>query len=501
MRTAPSAHEQVPTAARDGEPALGAASAAGALLAARAAALALIVLALWGDLTAAVQQLVIWPEDFASYYVPARVLARFPAISPYDDAAIARVNAAQHYVSGPFLPYIYPPAGFVALRPLAAFSFPTAYAIWIAVSHLCALGSALLLADSFVFLVERTAGSPGYRGALASSLPAVLRATSIRVGRWTFPTLPFAVCASVLLLANSARETYFLGQINFLVLFCLMLALNAYLRDHLVLAGAAIAVAGALKLTPLFFLAYFLARGAWKAVAAGLIATAALIAVSIPFLPAGAYAAFVTAISTKNSVLAANGSNRSLVGIITRGGALVHLSAGKAALLGDAASAAVILFTLGVVVLVSRRAGRGPSAGGAASLSPYEVRWLGFSTALATYLLVMPLVWTHYYIWALPGALLAAVYPLLRRRAEGEGWSRLDTVVVVWAGLALALLAEVLPRSATSGVPEWLKGTGPLATLVLWALLMWLLVRSLRTSPAAAAETASVGSAAATAAT
>ena len=69
------------------------------------------------------------------------------------------------------------------------------------------------------------------------------------------------------LMSASLEESVVIGQVSLFVLFLLVLALWLSHRGKLGAAGAILAAATLIKIFPILFLAYFLLRGKWKAVA------------------------------------------------------------------------------------------------------------------------------------------------------------------------------------------------------------------------------------------
>jgi Glycosyltransferase family 87 len=516
---------------------------------AQAAGLGVIVAALWHDLLAALQQTVTWPADFASYYVPARAVLTAPRTNIYDYALLLRLNDLHHWVSAPasytgsaFYPYIYPPFALIILRPLAGLDFGPANSIWVALMHAFALGAALLLADAFVRAVRQRAMSKA-PSSLAQRADLLLAATALPIGRWRFPVLPFAATSVVLLFAWPAADTYYFGQINFAVVFFVALALDAHLARRPVLAGFAIAIAGALKLTPLFLLAYFAVRRSWRALIAGAAFTALLAALPLLFFPSHDYRMFFTELQTLDPSLTGAAHNESLVGVFihvaalfgggvatsvptitssttTAGGVVPGEDLGEvvAVLLALVTLAGVFLAGLprplnvmSVVGRLRRTAGKkdnGVSAGSRrksgerpsdaahdtdTSPDPLELDWLGFALVLVIYMLATPLVWSHYYVVALPAALLLAGFPFVRRGgAEAgttarDGWNRGDALAVYFALAALALLMEQLPYAVDRGDPGvtgllrlLLVSSRAAGMLLIWGALGALLLRRLR---------------------
>lgn len=460
----------------------------------RAGGIAVLLAVLAHDVLAGIAQIAIWPADFASYYVPARAVMRYPSTNVYDYSNLLHLNNANHYVAGVFYPYVYPPFALIALRPLAALSFATASTIWIVVSHLCAIGAALLLADAFSVALERGV-HPRAAGAgdLPATIRALLRATNIKLGPWSFPTLPFAAASAVLLCAWPAWDTYYWGQINFVIVFLLVLALHAYLHDRPVLAGAALALAGALKLTPLFLVAFFVLRGAWKAVASALGLTGLLAALPLLVFPAHNYVTLFIELRVLDGMFVLGNHNESFIAAFPHlAAALGHTNghaAATAELLGEVVAGALVVGTLAVVLLLSASQ-RWPAVSRGAPLDPTAVSWLGFVAVLAAYVLVTPLVWSHYYIVALPAALMLAVYPILRPRvadAAGAAWDGGDTALVSAAVAALVVLMYELPLGADRGLvanPSTfalvLLTLRPLGVLAVWGAAMYAALRLVR---------------------
>lgn len=125
-------------------------------------------------------------------------------------------------------PYLYPPLPAVLFVPLTHFSRGMAAFVWFLVS-LGALGACVLLMRAALRRVDPAlAGRAAWMGLLAASLPAL--------------------------------HTLQRGQINALVLLCVCAGLYALARRRDVLAGASLAMAAALKVTPGFVLVYLLGK-------------------------------------------------------------------------------------------------------------------------------------------------------------------------------------------------------------------------------------------------
>jgi hypothetical protein len=108
--------------------------------------------------------------------------------------------------------------------------------------------------------------------------------------------------------------------------------------------------------------------------------------------------------------------------------------------------------------------------------------WLGFALTLAAYVLVTPLVWSHFYVVALPCAVMLATYPLLASRTLS---TRLQSATVLVGCVGIALLTCELPFGAdrgNSGPPgPWalfLLNLRPLALGLVWLLALVPLLQS-----------------------
>ncbi|MBI3768029.1 MAG: DUF2029 domain-containing protein [Deltaproteobacteria bacterium] len=206
------------------------------------------------------------------------------------------------------------------------------------------------------------------------------------------------VLASRFLLGNFDRL-----QINLFILFCCLAGCRWLVRGRPVLGGAAIGVAAAIKVLPVFFVPYFLCKRWWGAlagiVAGGLVATAAPILVFGPtrwwryvrfwlHLAAGGW-----------PVRKGNQSVYAMVDRFYSHGALYWTPAAKrfkasddpvvAALVYGALLAIVLLFAL-----AARRGGRTPH-------TPAAV--VELAIVLAISVLFSPLAWKHYFVFVLLG--------------------------------------------------------------------------------------------------
>lgn len=278
--------------------------------------------------------------------------------------------------NGTHLPYLYPPVAVVVLAPFAAPPF------WLA---------------SAAFVLVTVA-------ALALVLVVVLRALEVR---------PTALLIGALLPMSVAlepvRETLYFGQIN--VLLMVLVVADCLARTPRWPRGVLVGIAAAVKLTPAFFVLFFLLRGDRRAaLTAGV---SFLCATAIGFL-----------VSWPNSVRfwthevlyssqfrgMSNEMNQSLKVLLVRFGA-------DPPLLWPLLAAAVLALT----AIGMRRAF---AAGWPA--------WALSLNALAA-LLISPVSYSHHWVWVVPILLTGAIFAWHTRRPT--------MIAAVAAGTLLFILA------------------------------------------------------------
>ncbi|HEX4792020.1 MAG TPA: glycosyltransferase 87 family protein [Actinospica sp.] len=280
--------------------------------------------------------------------------------------------------NGMLEPFTYPPISAVAMAPLALVSSTMAGILMTAVS----LG--LLLCVLVLFLrATKLADGPG-AWKLASAL------------------LPLAV------LIEPVRTTLAYGQINIvlmaLVAFdCLLPSTWFTVRGRTVgwPRGALTGVAGALKLTPVIFLLYFVARRDWRGCASLVGGFLAATAIGFALCPGDSWQYWTkTVFQTSRIGLPVFSGNQSLTGVLFR----AHLSGGAENKVWLALCVLVGLAALAAITKAVRR-GR-------------------LVTALAlnagTELLVSPVSWSHHWVWVAP-VLVCALVKGWRMRRDGLG--------------------------------------------------------------------------------
>jgi hypothetical protein len=318
--------------------------------------------------------------DFAAYYVAARAVHM--GLSPYDlgvaDSIAASAGIAER------TPYIYPPLLARSIQPLAFLPYDIAAPLWLALS-LVALVLALYLLAQHIHLSRRV---------LLVAIPLVI---------FTPPV----------------HYTLELGQINHLLL---LMMTAAIVSSGSVLSGMLIGIAGALKVYPLALTAVFLLEP--NVIAAILtVASAALLSAAGSLgTPEGSVTYWLAQIAPMINVerLITPG-NQSLQATCMRLFApytfeAVRISASlpttirvdpiiDAPALAFPLALVVSLLIVGVSGWTLIRTRRVPGA---------VARLARFSLVLTLTLIVLPIVWDHYYVLLLLPA--AALYQ--RRRID-----------------------------------------------------------------------------------
>lgn len=371
----------------------------------------------------------------------------------YRDGARAWMHGRALYgklppiTNGMFEPFTYPPISAVVMAPLALVSTTTAGVLMTAVS----LG--LLLCVVVLFLrATKLADGPG-AWKLASAL------------------LPLAV------LIEPARTTLAYGQINIVLMAlvavdCLLPGTWFTVRGHTVgwPRGALTGIAAALKLTPLVFLLFFLARRDWRS--ALWMSACFLGATAVGFATCWGDSRTYwtsTVFDTSRIGLPVFSGNQSLTGVLYR----AHLT-------GHAETAAWLGLSLVIGVLaliaVTKAVRRGRLV-------------TGLALTACAQLLVSPVSWSHHWVWASP-VLICALVKGRRLRLAGLGRRYLLGAAAVTA-VFLAEPQVWFPHTMRREL-GWAWWEQIIGSAYVWVAVVALLLYALRPlpPPGAAAESA-----------
>jgi len=188
------------------------------------------------------------PNDFLSFWYAGQAAAK--SINIYDTLALRKLARADGSTGG-ILPYLYPPFLANILGLFAKTQLDSFYRVWVWI------------------LVGST------------SLTGVLACTIHRPGRRrranVVPMMVTAICVLVLPFTNNIAQ----GQVNLIVLACIILALVSYWLGYPLLAGALLAPAVLLKWTPVVLVGFFLARRSYRAIVGFAAAALLLVIVSL----------------------------------------------------------------------------------------------------------------------------------------------------------------------------------------------------------------------------
>ncbi|WP_182976837.1 glycosyltransferase 87 family protein [Arthrobacter cheniae] len=340
----------------------------------------------------------------------------------YDDALIQTDTRG--------LPFTYPPFAAILFVPLALVPEALALVIVTALSCVCLVGVAVVVAR-------------------------YLRASGMVRGDRPW-TMPAAVLVTMLLTGISGpwREGLGFGQVNALLM---VLILADLLRSTRLPSGVLIGVAAGIKLTPLAFGLVFLARRDWRSLAWMTGSFAATVAVGWALAPRESAFFWLGALFDASRVgSTADLYNVSLNSIVAQSG------------LAEGVQRPVwVLASLVVIALGYRAVRRADDAGD-------QVRAI---TANAVVMLaISPISWFHHWVW------IALLFPVGYVYARERTGARRTTSWVLLAALAPVMMFSSITVTLT--LTGTVSGEGPLplrlftglgvvlpvALLALWAL-------------------------------
>ena len=187
-------------------------------------------------------------RDFASFYYAARVAHEQG--DPYAYRALSKLAQKEKTRKGSVHPFFYPPPFLLSFLWVLPLDFVTAYRIWYVADHLFLLIIALAL--------WRWRPSPAMAGGLA-----VMAAT--------YSPIP---------------DNDWMGQVNLLVLACVVPGLLLAERGHERWGGALVGLACMLKMSPALLVAWWLLHRRWNAVGAAVAAGLGLSLLALPLADA-----------------------------------------------------------------------------------------------------------------------------------------------------------------------------------------------------------------------
>jgi len=344
--------------------------------------------------------------------------------------------------------YIYPPFLAVVVSPLTLLPYHAANLAWFALNT-------LLLAASLILLARlATRGAPDDTSRMLQMVIAVFVCLNF------FPTLRAMRC----------------GQIGFVLLFLCTAALALITREAIRpgddrLAGLCLALAAAIKLTPVVLILFLAWAGRRRAAAWGAGLFGALTALSIAIAGWGNMVLYVTGFLPHLSRGAATYANQSINGFLNR---LLTEESMSVFDFSSEPRSVWLLTRLGAVALLvaafvlARPGGR---------RAPGRRLALGYGLVVLTSLLISPISWEHHYVLALiPLSLMIA------ETASAPTWGAVAMISVAYTAMAVdafELVRTRLPRGSRPAMSYVLYGG-----VLLWWMIASALSRDRRTSAA-----------------
>ncbi|MHB8507220.1 MAG: glycosyltransferase family 87 protein [Candidatus Dormibacteria bacterium] len=251
------------------------------------------------------------------------------------------------------------------------------------------------------------------------------------------------VAVALVLLSLPVRDTIFEGQMGLILGALCAGAMLAHRRGHGAVGGALLALAIALKLTPVLLLGYFLLRRAWRLTAFTLAWLGLLLAVSVWLAGTARWSSYLQLMELLQRGTAFVG-NQSIPGVVLRA-VQPGLDAQPIPLPALAPRIIALLLELALAAAVAWRVRRTPATELGA--------WTQFSLVLLALPLVQPFAWFHHWAIAVPAILVATRLAVTRA---------LHVSALVLFGLAYAAsvaayplyrLVRSVPGSALRGRP------------------------------------------------
>ena len=339
-------------------------------------------------------------------------------------------------------PFTYPPISAVVMSPLAVIS--------------STLAGILMTAISLALLV--------------CVLALFFRATKLAGGRASWRLAATLLPVAVLL--EPVRTTLAYGQINIvlmaLVAFdCLLPSTWFTVRGRRVgwPRGFLTGIAGALKLTPMVFLLYFVARRDWKGCLSLLAGFLTIGLIGAVFAPHDSWEYWTQTVFQTNRIGPhVFSGNQSLTGVLYR----AHLS-GQAENRVWLALSAVVGVVAFIAVQRSVRAGRTVTA---------------VALTACAQLLVSPVSWSHHWVWCAPVLLCALVRG--RRMWRAGAGKRYFWIAAAVAGVFLAEPQVWFPHTMNREY-GWALWEQIIGSAYVWVAVVALLLVAFRREPAAPA--------------
>ena len=374
-----------------------------------------------------VQWLTLTPEslrfDFVNYFGGAQAAAHGTDI--YAD--FKRSWGTQAWV----VAYIYPPFFALALAPLTSLGLLAAARIWLLAVQAAFIGSLVL-----ILRIHPELTRSGRRLLLLVSLGFMP----------VYLNLKFQQVATVWLLLITAT-------------------LWAALRRRTGLAGAFIAAAASLKVTPIFLIPLFARLGRWRIAVMGSVMLVALTLITVLAAP-GSWQ-FFTVVLPRIGLGTANWDNGSIDGLVSR---IVQLApdlfGGATQTVARAVIAAAAVLVIGATLWVAR-----PGLNQAWTLR------LSVAALVTALLIVSSVTWQHHLVTLLLPIATAIAWITVRRPGARYGWWLFAAYAMCWMDRRAFPLPADLQVHSPAEAALMLAGTSVklIGLLLLWTLLLQML--------------------------
>jgi hypothetical protein len=326
---------------------------------------------------------------------------------------------------------------------------------------------------------------------MSAYLRGVLELTAVRIGANRIPLLPFAITTAALLLLLPPADTPYWGLLTLAGVFFLAVAIDAFMRDMVPLAGipagliAGFTIWQPLPRVPLpglpmlacLLLVAFAVSGAWRVVAYGVGTAVATIVVSLLVVPPEDFRSMATQQRFLSGVYATGLHNISLTGFIANVLAIVEHTGTTTYVTGAHLASLLNLAVVGVAALVVAAVAISVWRAGQGSTADREVFWPTLACLVTLPVLAPMLVWPTESLLIVVGTLLLL------------GWSLSTSLSRIWSSPATlgGILVICLFVAATLSGSDWRylpQGTiapafyllWPLAAILLWVSALWALI-------------------------
>ena len=329
--------------------------------------------------------------------------------------------------------YIYPPFFALVLAPLTSLGLLAAARIWLLAVQAAFFGSLVL-----ILRIHPELSRSGRRLLLLASLGFMP----------VYLNLKFQQVATVWLLLITAT-------------------LWAALRRRAGLAGAFIAAAASLKVSPIFLIPLFARVGRWRIAVLGSVMLIVLTLVTVLAAP-GSWQ-FFTVVLPRIGLGTANWDNGSVDGLVSRIVQLApHLLGGATQTVARVVIAAAAVLVIGVTVLFAR--------GGAHHAWTLRLSVAALMTSL---LIVSSVTWQHHLVTLLLPIATAIAWITVRRPGARYGWWLFAAYALCWLDRRAFPLPADLQVHSRADAALMLAGTSVklVGLLLLWTLLLQMLRR------------------------